>query len=107
MGQTDQVPRIVIDLGESMWDTIAHIRDAAHRDPRDADTDEIVAALWPLIGRFLRDAAGDHLAAARDNDDEDMTPTGRSMLMVKAQALADLADKADPEHRGDTVALFA
>lgn len=105
-----QPTALTVDLGESLWDTIANIRDAAPREKNDADTDEIVAALFPVIGRFLRDAARGYVASARAEEDangEEITPASRTIRLIKAQALVDLADEIDDEHKADTQAVFA
>lgn len=107
---------LTIDLGETMWDTIAAIRDASPRlplrdgDPADADTDEIVAALFPVIGQFLRAGAREHMANARADEDavtgEEIPTIVRTTLLIKAQALTDLADQIDHEHKADTTAIY-
>lgn len=106
--RANQPTSLTVDLGESLWDTIAAIRDAAPRATNDADTDEIVAALFPVLGRFLRHAARGHMAdarAAEDANGDEPTPAARARLAAKAQALTDLADQIDEEHTAESKAI--
>ena len=68
------------DLTERLWEVVAEVRDRHPRVPNDAPTDEVVAAVLPIVeaevraakAEALREAAKAHEAEGLDVNTESM-----------------------------------